>query len=319
MGTGTECPQCGGDNVELDSVQALSFCLDCGFVLTEGDLDISVLFDASTGGPSGIILAKDDDGSRAASIGLPQGVKRSGPKGERYGQAKAQARTKALCAQLGLSSAATASAVSITEQLLSELYKRQRSCGQPLRGANRDKTAAAAVYIAARMAQMPLTVVTVAAAIRTSTKTFGRAYQSAVAALGIRVPAVPPQVFLQFGAQSLCRDPSAQTCVERDAVALESWLSAQPGHQGTPLLVSAASLTIALEAHTLQPRARDVSKLLTVSDTYLARYTTNAKSKLVDAAKALPWADKISTRNVAVHLPTILKLIGLKTESAAAR
>jgi transcription initiation factor TFIIIB Brf1 subunit/transcription initiation factor TFIIB len=72
------------------------------------------------------------------------------------------------------------------------------------------QTAAAAVYIAARMAQMPLTVVTVAAAIRTSTKTFGRAYQSAVAALGIRVPAVPPQVFLQFGAQSLCRDPSAQ-------------------------------------------------------------------------------------------------------------
>ncbi len=141
--------------------------------------------------------------------------------------------------------------MSITEQLLSELYKRQRSCGQPLRSANRDKvnfhvtrvkaafllhrrsdrmqrplqrilcnashgallfpqTAAAAVYIAARMAQMPLTVVKVAAAIRTSTKAFGRAYQSAVAALGIRVPAVPPQVFLQFGAQSLCHDPSAQ-------------------------------------------------------------------------------------------------------------
>lgn len=45
---------------------------------------------------------------------------------------------------------------------------------------------------------------------------------------------------------------ASQTCVERDAVALESWMSAQPGHQGTPLLVSAASLTIALEAHTLQ-------------------------------------------------------------------
>ncbi len=50
-------------------LQALSYCLDCGFVLTEGDLDISVLFDASTGGPSGIILAKDDDGSRAGEPG----------------------------------------------------------------------------------------------------------------------------------------------------------------------------------------------------------------------------------------------------------
>lgn len=98
MASVTECPQCGGDNVELDSVQvcpnvralhrpasvwrhvnghgtvslllqALSFCLDCGFVLTEGDLDISVLFDAATGGPGGIILAKDDDGSRASELG----------------------------------------------------------------------------------------------------------------------------------------------------------------------------------------------------------------------------------------------------------
>lgn len=50
-------------------LQALSFCLDCGFVLTDGDLDISVLFDAATGGPSGIILAKDDDGSRAGEPG----------------------------------------------------------------------------------------------------------------------------------------------------------------------------------------------------------------------------------------------------------
>lgn len=72
------------------------------------------------------------------------------------------------------------------------------------------QTAAAAVYIAARMARMPLTVVKVAAAIRINTKAFGRAYQSAVAALGILVPAVPPQVFLQFGARSLCRDPTAQ-------------------------------------------------------------------------------------------------------------
>lgn len=48
---------------------------------------------------------------------------------------------------------------------------------------------------------------------------------------------------------SIC---ALQTCIERDAVALDSWLSAQPGHQGTPLLVSAASLAIALEAHTLQ-------------------------------------------------------------------
>jgi hypothetical protein len=98
MASVTECPQCGGDNVELDSVQvcsnvcalhrpvsvwqhvtghgtmllllqALSFCLDCGFVLTEADLDISVLFDAATGGPGGIILAKDDDGSRASELG----------------------------------------------------------------------------------------------------------------------------------------------------------------------------------------------------------------------------------------------------------
>lgn len=90
----------------------------------------------------------------AASIGLPQGVKRSGPKGERYGQAKAQARTKALCEQLALGPAATASAVSITEQLLSELYKRQRSCGQPLRGANRDK-----VGVGIAGAETPLLVV----------------------------------------------------------------------------------------------------------------------------------------------------------------
>jgi transcription initiation factor TFIIIB Brf1 subunit/transcription initiation factor TFIIB len=72
------------------------------------------------------------------------------------------------------------------------------------------QTAAAAVYIAARMEQMPLTAAEVAAAIRISTKTFGRAYQCAVATLGILVPTVPAQVFLHSCAQRLCRDASAQ-------------------------------------------------------------------------------------------------------------
>lgn len=74
------------------------------------------------------------------------------------------------------------------------------------------QTAAAAVYIAARLAQMPLTAVDVASAIRISAKAFGRAYQSAVSALGISVPTTPPDVFLHFGAQKLCKDSDAQVC-----------------------------------------------------------------------------------------------------------
>ena len=100
---------------------------------------------------------------------------------------------------------------------------------------------------------------------------------------------------------------------------LESWLSAQPDYRGTPLLVCAASLTIALEAHALeaggafqvsvglshlvmhnhqllmnvidvicillQTMARDVSNLYKVSAKHLSHCTNVAKSKLVDASK----------------------------------
>lgn len=75
----------------------------------------------------------------AVAVGMPKGVKRSRPTGLKHAQAKAQARTKALCGQLGLPPAVTADAVSTTEQLLAKLYERQHSCGLAGRIHNRDK------------------------------------------------------------------------------------------------------------------------------------------------------------------------------------
>lgn len=48
-------------------LQALTFCLDCGFVLKDAHLDISVLYDAR-GASGGVLVAEDDDGSRAGEI-----------------------------------------------------------------------------------------------------------------------------------------------------------------------------------------------------------------------------------------------------------
>ncbi len=113
-GASSECPKCGSDNIELDSVQvlrpaaaeclrppphsnptsphapllraqatcacasplwptcsvthpaaqALTFCLDCGFVLANEQLDISVAF-GEDGERSGVRVSGNDDGTGA--------------------------------------------------------------------------------------------------------------------------------------------------------------------------------------------------------------------------------------------------------------
>lgn len=317
----TTCPQCGTDNIEVEPVQALTFCLDCGFVLSDEHLDISVLYEES-GRRTGVLVAENDDGSRAATVGLPAGTKGFGPRGLKIGQDKVAARVRLLCGQLQVPPAVTSDAESTADQLLTRIYALQQADGKvSLRIANRDKLAAAAVYIAARFAQLPITAVDVALAIRVSTKTFGRAFRSAVKALGVNLPLTPPRVFLRSAAHKLCHNQAAQVAVERDAVALEAWLSSQPQHRGTPLLTAATALTIALEAHPpasgckRKVKAKDVSKALHIAERHLTTRVFSAKSKLVEVSKALPWAEEITTQNVAWHLQTILKTAHLQPGS----
>mmetsp|Transcript_16345 Transcript_16345/g.49011 ORF Transcript_16345/g.49011 Transcript_16345/m.49011 type:complete len:280 (+) Transcript_16345:212-1051(+) len=199
------CTQCGSCDLEEDLEQAMSFCLECGYVMRGTDLRASL---PTAQEDIGIFVSKGDDGSRAAAYAL----KRSGPQpGKRYlwstaAPQRARAKLDRLVGLLALPPSVAADAAVLLERAATR--PTPADLDEDLWIGTAAQLSAAAAYVAARCAQMPLPLLDAAEAAEMKANVLGGAVQRLVRHLNMALPAVPAALVLRHTLQRAC--PSAQ-------------------------------------------------------------------------------------------------------------
>jgi len=338
------CESCGGkDTVSMEYIHGVLVCEECGAVKVhytlpsqdvEGapyvqhrieNLQNSVAFDRY-GRPEGEIIDmnKDYTGEKASTYSLPS---------SRARQLIQQGRPYDAYIPMKKILMAYGHGLGLPKYVLeqSEIYAMDLLTR--LKGSwRRELLVTAALYIAIRMNQLPLTLLDVMAQCTgtgISVYSIGKHYRTAVQMLGLRMPMVEYQILLPKLLDSVINSAphsgnplkkhKVRSRVISDAEMMLQWVSKREfEHVAHPLTLASASLVLALEMNQLHlcSSVDTAASIFGISSSALTKRIRSIKQTLLSyGSKYLSFGENITMKNVSKYASIILKVTCLPSVS----
>ena len=338
------CDSCGGkDTVSMEYIHGVLVCEECGAVKVhytlpsqdvEGapsvqhrieNLQTTVTFDRY-GRPEGkmIDMNKDYTGEKASTYALPS---------SRARQLIQQGRPYDAYIPMKKILMAYGHGLGLPKHVLDESEIYAINLLATLKGSwRRELLVTAALYIAIRMNQLPLTLLDVMSQCTgtgISMYSIGKHYRTAVQMLGLRMPMVEYEILLPKLLDSVLNSvPHSETPLKThkvrsqvisDAEMLLQWVSKREfEHVSHPLTLASACLVLALEMNQLYlcSSVNTAASIFGISSSALMKRIRSIKQTLLSCgSKYLSFGDNITMKNVSKYASIILKVTCLPSVS----
>lgn len=283
------CLQCGGENIETDDKEAMSFCYDCGYVTSIAELRSTLPVSEAE---IGVFVSEHDDGTLAAEASLLRTGNTSRSAHMDVTRRVSVANLDAIAGQMSVPQSVRLDAQALLEEVVINY-----------RGSHR-ALAAAVVFVSARQAQLPMHLPAVSEAAQMPCRQIWRLVQLTLQQLQLALPRVPPARFLEQAVNSICAKEQ-QDAVSQLAEALLTWSLQQEQLHMAPIHCCAAVLAIALQ--NLQLPTDKVGAAFGRRSQSLTQHILKIKRALIAASAPLPFAAAVTPATVSSYLPTILK------------
>ena len=311
----TECPRCHQVAVVFDYLEGFSVCEACGRILNDEELVPQNEYYNNTSIPSGVFVGAKDSGLAAAAATFGGSAVATRVLGGRYRPEIPWEKLKQHLEKLVNALDLPAPVAKEAESYLERLHK------DTSRAWRREEITAAAVYVAIRLNNLPLTLLDLAKVTHLGLHAMGKSYHLATAALGMRPPHAQAQTVLERSLNKVLKDTDT-TEIGRllgDATAVLAWADQQlvigTSH---PIVNVAASIVIALEMNNVAVGFDYVGNVLILGLDSLQERLGKIKAKLLSYSKLLPYSAMITKSNVFSHARAIIRLTRvLQKESEA--